>query len=129
MKHYGFLDAQGYAIDPADDTGSANERTYDRRWSYYFAGMKKRLLKLKSFRYGIGPWGDVRHFEDDVLDVEVGEKGYIAFDQGLDLTPWIENEMTYMLDNGLEEYGSPTEEFGNDEAAYNKLMDTVKTRR
>jgi hypothetical protein len=39
-------------------------------------------MKLRSFKYGIGLGGTDKHFEDDIIDIPVGGKGYIAFDRG-----------------------------------------------
>jgi hypothetical protein len=86
--------------------------------------MEKRLPKLKSFRYGIGPWGSQNHFEDDVLNKGVGRKGYICFDKGLGPSSWIENERGCEL----AAFGFPVEEFENDRAAYNRLIDTIAVR-
>jgi hypothetical protein len=91
MRDYGQLDSEGYAVDPASDMGPERTWKYDRRWSYYFAKIEKRLPKLKSFRYGIGPWGSQNYFEDDVLNKGVSRTGYICFNRGLGPTPWIEN--------------------------------------
>jgi len=131
IQSFGQLDSEGYVVNHANrEISPESAWTHERRWSHYFSEMEKRLPKLKNSRYGIGPWGvkGPNHFEDDVLDESVGEKGYIGFDMGLHPTPWVENERGYITDGELAKFGFPTAEFENDKAAYDRLVDIVVAR-